>query len=193
MVRDFISQSIKDEVVDYALGVIAKNTPLLELEADGGNNAEYYKLTTAVARSGAPNAEDIFVKHASSAKNADPEEALRQHFSRCRDEPTIKRPRDHRWHLAAFGATKRRQFRSVEMLRSDRARAATGYLVRRRFAGLVSRTSRIAAGFTASILSGAKSRFVGSPGGVGKTSLAIGMAVAIATGKELLGEKIYRW
>ena len=64
---------------------IAKNTRLLELEANGGNNAEYYKLTTSVARSGAPNAEDIFVKHASSAKNADPDEALRQHFSRCRD------------------------------------------------------------------------------------------------------------
>ena len=31
---------------------------------------------------------------------------------------------------------------------------------------------------------------IGSPGGVGKSSLAIGMAVSIATGKELLGEKI---
>ena len=78
-----LSPEMKDEVVDHALGVIAKNTRLLELEADGGNNAEYYKLTTSVARSGAPNAEDIFVKHASSAKNADPNEALRQHFSRC--------------------------------------------------------------------------------------------------------------
>jgi len=79
-----LSTELKDEVVDYALGVIGKNTRLLELEADGGNNAEYYKLTMSVARSGAPNAEDIFVKHASSAKNADPDDALRQHFSRCR-------------------------------------------------------------------------------------------------------------
>jgi hypothetical protein len=31
---------------------------------------------------------------------------------------------------------------------------------------------------------------IGSPGGVGKSSLAIGMAVSIATGTELLGEKI---
>jgi hypothetical protein len=63
--------------------MIAKNTHLLELESNGGNNAEYYKLTVSVARSGAPNAEDIFVKHASSAKNPDTNDALRQHFSRC--------------------------------------------------------------------------------------------------------------
>src|SRR5246127_3596209 len=31
---------------------------------------------------------------------------------------------------------------------------------------------------------------LGSPGGVGKSSLAIGMAASIAAGKELLGEKI---
>jgi hypothetical protein len=31
---------------------------------------------------------------------------------------------------------------------------------------------------------------IGSPGGVGKSSLAIGMAVSIATGTELLGEKV---
>jgi hypothetical protein len=33
---------------------------------------------------------------------------------------------------------------------------------------------------------------VSAPGGAGKTALATGMAVEIATGKELLGEKIYR-
>jgi len=32
---------------------------------------------------------------------------------------------------------------------------------------------------------------LGSPGGIGKSSLAIGIGVSIATGKELLGEKIY--
>jgi len=66
-----LSPEQKDEVVDYALGMIAKNTRLLELESDGGNNTEYFKLTVSVARSGVPNAEDIFVKHASSAENAD--------------------------------------------------------------------------------------------------------------------------
>jgi hypothetical protein len=77
----------KDEAVEHALATMAKNTRLLELEANGGNNAEWYKLTAAVARSGAPHAEDIFVKHASAAKNADPEDALRSHFVRCRDKP----------------------------------------------------------------------------------------------------------
>ena len=33
--------------------VISNNTQLLEDERNGGNNAEYYKLTTAVASSGA--------------------------------------------------------------------------------------------------------------------------------------------
>lgn len=32
---------------------------------------------------------------------------------------------------------------------------------------------------------------LGSPGGVGKSSLAIGMAISIATGRELLGEKLF--
>jgi hypothetical protein len=78
-----LSPQLKDEVVDYALEVIAKNTRFLELEVDGGNNDQYYKLTTSVARSGAPNAENIFVKHASAAQSADSEEALRKDFARC--------------------------------------------------------------------------------------------------------------
>ena len=82
---DTLPPEVKDEVVDHALGFIAKNTKILELEADGGNNAEYFKLTTSVARSDAPHAQDIFVKYASTVNNADPEEELRQHFSRCRD------------------------------------------------------------------------------------------------------------
>jgi hypothetical protein len=80
---DTLSLEQRDEVVDYALSIIAKNTRLFELEANGGNNADYFKLTTSVARSGAPHAEDIFVKHAASAKGADPEDELRRHFARC--------------------------------------------------------------------------------------------------------------
>src|SRR4029079_18955616 len=80
-----LTPKLKDAVVDHALACIAKNTKFLELEGKGGNNDEYYKLTTALARSGAPSAEDIFVKYASAAKDADPEEAFRQHFARCRD------------------------------------------------------------------------------------------------------------
>jgi hypothetical protein len=78
-----LSPELKDEVVDHALGVIATSTRFLELEANGGNNDQYFKLTTSVARSGAPNAENIFVKYASTAKNADSEDARRQHYSRC--------------------------------------------------------------------------------------------------------------
>ena len=80
---DALTPDDKDALIDYALGIVATNTPLLELEANGGNNSEYYKLTTAIARSGAAHAEDIFVKHASRAKDADSEDALRQHFARC--------------------------------------------------------------------------------------------------------------
>jgi hypothetical protein len=82
-----LSPEQKNEVVDHALGVIARNTQFLELQSNGGNNDQYYNLTVSVARSGAPNAEDIFVKHASTAKNADPDNALRQHFSRCQTSP----------------------------------------------------------------------------------------------------------
>ena len=53
------------------------------MEANGGNNAEYFKLTTSVARSGAPHAEDVFIKHAASAKGADAEDELRRYFGRC--------------------------------------------------------------------------------------------------------------
>src|SRR5262249_22546832 len=76
----------KDEVVDHALGVLASKTSFLELEADGGNNDQWYRLTTAVARSGAPNAEDIFVKYAAGVKDADPEDKLREHFARCQKD-----------------------------------------------------------------------------------------------------------
>jgi Family of unknown function (DUF5906) len=76
-----------DQIVDHALAMISQNSCLLELEANHGNNAEYFKLTTSVARSGAPYAEDIFVKYASAAKNADPEEELRRHFARCSASP----------------------------------------------------------------------------------------------------------
>jgi Family of unknown function (DUF5906) len=80
---EVLSPERKDQAVDYALRIIAAKTSFLETEADGGNNDMWYRLTTAVAVSGAPHAEDIFVKHALAAKNADPEDELRQHFLRC--------------------------------------------------------------------------------------------------------------
>jgi hypothetical protein len=85
---DALSPDEKYALIDYALRVLTTKTSLLELQANGGNNIEYYKLTTAIARSGAPRAENIFVKYARTAKDADSEEALRQHFSRCAQKRT---------------------------------------------------------------------------------------------------------
>ena len=185
-----LSPNIKNEVVDYALGVIAKNTQFLELEADGGNNAEYYKLTTSVARSGAPNAEDIFVKHASSAKNADPDEALRQHFSRCRDN----QPSDNReitigtllllaYQNGANFDQWKRQVPTVAPL-PPVTWSAPGLQVS--FSNIPHR--RWVYG---TYLIRGEITYEAAPGGVGKTAHTIGMAVEIATGTEVLEEKIW--
>ena len=62
---------------------IAKNSKLFELTANGGKYNEYFNLTLSIARSGVANAEDIFVEVASSAKDADSEEKLREFFRSC--------------------------------------------------------------------------------------------------------------
>jgi Family of unknown function (DUF5906) len=77
----------KDTALEHALECIAKNSKLLEREEHGGSNAEYHNLVTAIARSGAPHAEDIFVKYASTATEADSEDKLRDHFARCQASP----------------------------------------------------------------------------------------------------------
>jgi hypothetical protein len=73
----------QSEVVKYAALHIAKNSKWFELTANGGNYQEYFKLALAIARSGVPDAEDIFVEAASIAKDADPEEKLRTFFQEC--------------------------------------------------------------------------------------------------------------
>ena len=78
-----LSPELQDQVVDYALGILAAKTKFLEKRDDGGDNDIWYKLTTSVGVSGAPHAENIFIKYASAAKNADSEADLRQHFLRC--------------------------------------------------------------------------------------------------------------
>jgi hypothetical protein len=87
-----VSPEQRDQIIDHALAMIAQNSCLLELEANGGNNADYFNLTTSIARSGAANAEDIFVRYASRAKNADSDEALRQHFARCGANQSLGNP-----------------------------------------------------------------------------------------------------
>ena len=64
----------QSEVVKYAASHIAKNSKLFEQTKHGGNYQEYLKLTLAIARTGVPDAEDIFVEAASSAGEADPED-----------------------------------------------------------------------------------------------------------------------
>ena len=73
----------QSEVIKYAALHIAKTSKLFELTENGGNYTEYFNLTLAIARSGVPDAEDIFVEAASIAKEADPEEKLRDFFRSC--------------------------------------------------------------------------------------------------------------
>jgi hypothetical protein len=73
----------QSEVVKYAVLHIANYSKLLELGEHGGNYQLYFKLTLATARSGVSGAEDIFVEAASTAKDADPEERLREFFQNC--------------------------------------------------------------------------------------------------------------
>ena len=73
----------QSEVVKYAALHIANNSKLFELTKNGGNYQEYFKLTLAIARSGVPDAENIFIEAASIAKEADPEEVLRKFFQNC--------------------------------------------------------------------------------------------------------------
>ena len=75
----------QSEAVKYAALHIAKNSKLFELTGNGGNYQEYLKLALALARSGVAEAEDIFVEAASTAKDADADEALRSFFKKCED------------------------------------------------------------------------------------------------------------
>jgi AAA domain len=181
---------LKDEVVDHALGAIAKNTRLLELEADGGNNADYYKLTVSVARSGAPQAEDIFVKHASSAKNADTNEALRQHFSRCRESQPFGNQQITVGTLLHFAQQHGANFDQwkcptpcVPALPPVTWSAAE---LRVSFSNIPHRQW-----LYGTYLIRGEITVVAAPGGVGKTALATGIAIEIAGGTELLSEKIW--
>ena len=73
----------QSEVIKYAALHVAKTSKLFELTKNDGNYTEYFKLTLAIARSGVPDAADIFVEAASIVKEADPEEKLRDFFHSC--------------------------------------------------------------------------------------------------------------
>jgi hypothetical protein len=77
----------RSEVIRHAVSHIAKASKLLEQSRHGGNYQEYFKLALAIARSGVPEAEDIFVEAALTAKEADPEQKLREFFRSCECAP----------------------------------------------------------------------------------------------------------
>jgi AAA domain len=178
-----LSPEQKNRVVDYALETIAEKTQLLEAESNGSNNANYDKLTVSVARSGAPNAEDIFVKHASGGKDPDTDDALRQHFLRCRASPSSTRETTvgNLLHLARnLGADFEQCVASLppETWSAAELKVSFSNVPHRQWL------------YGIDLVRG-EITVQGAPGGAGKTSLAIGMAVSIATGRPLLEETIW--
>ena len=73
----------RSEAVRYAALHIAAHTSSFELTQHGGNHQDYVRLVFAIARSGVADAEDIFVEAASTAKDADSEQQLRNWFKDC--------------------------------------------------------------------------------------------------------------
>jgi len=84
---DRLSPEHKDAALDHGLECIATNSKLLQLEDYGGNRFEWFRITASIARSDAPRAEDIFVKHARTATKADPPDVLRKYFRDCQKNP----------------------------------------------------------------------------------------------------------
>jgi AAA domain len=186
-----LTPELKDNVIDYALGVIAKNSQLLELEANGGNNAEYYKLTTSVARSGAPNAEDIFVKHASSVKNADPSDALRRHFSRCRaSQPSGNREIT----VGTLLLLAQQNGANFDQWKCQAPRTPSLSPANWSAAGLQVSFTNIPHRhwLYGTYLVRGEITVLAAPGGAGKTALATGIAVEVAAGNAKLGEQLWR-
>ncbi len=186
-----LSPEQKDEVVDYALGFIANNTKILELRANGGDGyAEWFKLAMSVARSSAPSAEDIFVKHASSAKDADPDAALRQYFSSCR---TSKPSGSREITVGTLLHLGQQNGASFDQWKCQAPSGPPLPQVTWSPAALKVPFSKIRHRhwLYGTYLIRGELTVEGAPGGAGKTAHATGMAVEIATGKEVLGEKIW--
>ena len=178
----------KDEVVDHALEVIASKTRYLELGEDGGNNDQWYRLVTAVARSGAPNAENIFIKYASAVKNADPEDALREKFIQCQKNPRGITVGTLLWLALEHGADFE-PWRSLEQEPQpsvptpttwDPAELRVSYSKVRHRPWLYG-----------TYLMRGEVTIIAAPGGVGKTALTTGIGTAIAVSAGVLDDKIW--
>ena len=77
-----LSPSHKNVVVRAACEALISGTKVFEIESDGGSNADWHRLMCALARSGASDAEGIFVEYALKAKTPDSEAKLREQFNR---------------------------------------------------------------------------------------------------------------
>jgi hypothetical protein len=183
-----LSPEKKDEVVDYALGIVAEKTNILRLTANGGDNLKYYTITTAVAVSGAPHAEEIFVKHASAVANADPDDVLRQHFARCKNDA------DGRISVGTLILWAREA--GADFSKWKHQTAATPALppitwpaaeLQVSFANIPHRRW-----LYGTYLIRGEITVLAAPGGAGKTALATGIAVEIATAIAKLGETLWK-
>jgi len=79
---DNLSGNDKNSVLRAACAALASGTKVFEIESDGGSNPDWLRLMCALARSGAPEAENIFVEYALKAKTPDTEAELRGQFNR---------------------------------------------------------------------------------------------------------------
>lgn len=193
---------LKDEAADYALGIIAKNSQLLEIGVHGGDNDAYYRLTTAVARSGAPHAEDIFVKHASGAKDADPDEKLRHDFERCAadefDDPRgaeitvgtlIKLATEHG---ANFDEWKRTSAVTESQALDTAASGAPFEIICEPHDFPDEQTLPMWDFIFGTHLIRGEASGTAAAGGIGKSTKSIAEALAMASGKPLLGANVPR-
>ena len=77
-----LSGTEKNSALRTACAALVSGTKVFEIESDGGSNPDWLRLMCAIARSGAPEAENIFVEYAMKAKTADTEAELRGQFNR---------------------------------------------------------------------------------------------------------------
>jgi RecA-family ATPase len=182
-----LSPEQKNAALDHALHTLAANTKFLELGENGGNNDTYFGIMTSAARSGASNAEDLWVKHAAKAKDADPEEKLREDFERCRASEYKGITIGTLLFLAQQAGADFNKWK--EQTPATPARPPVTWSAAElqvSFSNIPHRRwlygTRLIRG---------EITVLAAPGGAGKTALASGIAVEIAAGNKKLGETLW--